>query len=130
MVRVTDRNDAHTGGLSLLDGHFHSLVGNQLTHGVMSVDNGGDGGLENNLGLGVDLNHTLLNALVVTNHTLHTMGLDAEQVRSQQDILNDVSFLLVEAELGESIHAEAMQGIIGPILVSHKTFLTFHFITF
>ena len=58
------------------------------------------------------------------------MGLDAEQVRSQQDILNDVSFLLVEAELGESIHAEAMQGIIGPILVSHKTFLTFHFITF
>ena len=34
--------------------------------------------------------------------------------------LDDVSFLLGEAELLEGVHAELMEGLIGPILISHS----------
>ena len=89
----------------------------------MGVDDGGDGGLENDLGLGVDLDHALLDALVVTDHALHAVGLDAEQVGGQQNVLDDVSFLLVEAELLECVHAELVQSLVGPILICHSDFL-------
>ena len=94
-------------------------MGNQLAHGIVGIDDGGNGGVEDHLGLGIDLNHALLDALVVADHALHAMAFDAKQIGGQQDILDDVSFLLGKAELLECFHAEAMEGFITPILICH-----------
>ena len=92
-LRIGDHGvQSLAGGLALGNGHLHSLMGNQLTHGIMGIDNGGNGSFKNDLGLGIDLDHTLFDALVIADHTLHTVGLNAVKVRGQQHILNDVGF--------------------------------------
>ena len=119
VVGVPDGDDAHASRLGLLDGHFHGLMGNQLSHGLMGVDDGGDGRLEHHFGLGMDVDHAFFDALVVADHPLHTVGLDAVQVGSQQNVLNDIGLRFGEAELLERFHAQPVQGVIGPVLICH-----------
>ena len=125
VVGIAHGDNAHAGGFRLFNGHFHGLVAHQLAHGVMGVDDSGDGSLKDHLGLGVNVNHTLFDALVVAHHPLHTVGLDAVQVRGQQHILNDVGFRFRKAELGERVHAQPVQGFIGPVLICHSVFLLY-----
>ena len=120
VVGVPDGDDAHASGLGLLDGHFHGAVGNQLTHGFMSVDDGGDGRLEHHFGLGMDVDHAFFDALVVAHHPLHTVGLDAVQIGGQQNVLDNIRLGFGEAELLERFHAQTVQGVIGPMLICHK----------
>ena len=112
MIGVARGDDAHAGGLGLLDGHFHGQMTDQLTHAVVPVDDGGDRRLKHNLGLCIDMNHALFDALVVAHHALHAVRLDAVQICSQKHILNDVCFRFREAEFFKCVHAEPMEQLV------------------
>ena len=120
MVGVAHGNDAHAVGLGLGNGHFHGLVAHQLAHGLVGINDGGDGSLKDHFRLCVNVDHAFFNALVVAHHPLHAVGLNAVQIGRQQNILNDVRLGLGEAELLERVHAQTVQGVIGPVLICHE----------
>ena len=120
VVGVTDGYDTDTGGLCLLNSQLHSLLTYQLAHAVMAVDNSRDGGLEDYFGNSIHMDHALFDALMVANHTLHAVRLDAEQVGGQQHILNGVSFSVVKAKLQKCVGTELLEQIIAPILITHS----------
>ena len=119
MIGVARGDDAHAGLLCLLDCQLHRKMTDQLPHTVVPVDDGGDRRLKHNLGLCIDMNHALFDALVVAHHALHAVRLDAVQICSQKHILNDVCFRFREAEFFKCVHAESMEQLIRPLLVSH-----------
>ena len=112
MIGVARGDDAHAGLLCLLDCQLHRKMTDQLTHTVVPVDDGGDRRLKHNLGLCIDMNHALFDALVVAHHALHAVRLDAVQICSQKHILNDVCFRFREAEFFKCVHAESMEQLI------------------
>ena len=119
MIGVARRDDAHAGLLCLLDCQLHRKMTDQLTHAVVPVDDGGDRRLKHNLGLCIDMNHALFDALVVAHHALHAVRLDAVQIGGQQNVLDDVRLCFREAEFFKCVHAEPMEQLIRPLLVSH-----------
>ena len=121
MVGIADGDDANAALLCLFNGERHGLVTDKLAHTVMSVDHGGDRRFKDHLWLGVDMDHTLFDALVITYHTLHTVTLDAIKVARKQDVLNNVGFCFGETELFKRLHAERMERFIFPMLIAHNT---------
>ena len=77
-----------------------------LTHAVMTVDNCGDWSFFYDFRFSVDFDQAISDTFVVTNHTLHTMALNTEQVGSQKYVLDDVSFFFGETKFLESVHAQ------------------------
>ena len=120
MVGIADGDDANAALLCLFNGERHGLVTDKLAHTVMSVDHGGDRRFKDHLWLGVDMDHTLFDALVITYHTLHTVTLDAIKVARKQDVLNNVGFCFGETELFKRLHAECMEYFVPPMLIAHN----------
>ena len=117
MVGIADGHDGHAGLLRLCDGQLHGLMAHQLTHGVVRVDYGGNRRFVDDFGLGVNVDHALLNALVIAHQALHAVALDAVQVRQQQHVADDPGFAFAETKLLERIHAEGVQLVIGIVQV-------------
>ena len=130
MVGITDGDHADTDLLCLLNGHHHCLVTDHLTHAVICIQHSGNGGLKYHITLGLDLDHALLDGLVVTVHSLHTVALDTDPVGHQQHIADDLGFLSAEAELLEGIVAQCLQLIIFPILITHCVLLSSNYLAF
>ena len=84
----------------------------QLTHSVVPVDDGGDRRFKHDLGLCIDVNHALFDALVIAHHPLHPVRLNAVQIGGQQNILDDVRLCFREAEFFKCVHAESMEQLV------------------
>ena len=117
MVGIADGHDGHAGLLRLFDSQLHGLMADQLTHGIVRVDDGGNRRFVDDFGLGVNVDHALFNALVIAHQALHAVALDAVQVRQQQHVADDPGFAFAETELLERIHAEGVQLVIGIVQV-------------
>ena len=68
------------------------------------------------------MDHALFNALVIAYHALHAVRLDAVQVGGQQYVLNDIGLRFRKAEPLKGIHAECVERIIVPMLISHEKY--------
>ena len=103
MVGIADGDDANAALLCLFNGERHGLVTDKLAHTVMSVDHGGDRRFKDHLWLGVDMDHTLFDALVITYHTLHTVTLNSIKIRHQKHIFNVLALFVTEPESAKCI---------------------------
>ena len=120
MVGIADGDDANAALLCLFNGERHGLVTDKLAHTVMSVDHGGDRRFKDHLRLGIDMDHAIFDALVITHHALHTVALNAIKVACEQDVLNNVGLRFGEAELFKRLHAERMKRFVFPMLIAHS----------
>ena len=81
----------------------------------MAVDDGGNGSLKNDLGLGVHMDGAVFDGLVVAHQTLCAVGLDAVNVGKQQHVGDLLGFLAGKAEFFKSVHAKALDGVDGKV---------------
>ena len=97
-----------------------------MTHAVMGIDDGGNGGLENRLRLGINLDQAIAYILMVLHQTGSSVGFDAVQIGKQQHIGDARCFLRIKTKLLESILSESFQFFIGickiHVMPSHLSF--------
>ena len=94
MAGVTNSDHTHTILLSLLDSHLHSLVTDNLTHTVVTVDNCGGLGLFDDLKVGNGVLDTCLDSVKVDRlEAVAAVRLDAALVALKQNVSTDLSIL-------------------------------------
>ena len=119
MVGLAHGHDADAGRLRLLDGLLHGERADHLPHAGMAVDDGAHGRLEDDFRHGVDMDQPLFDSLVVADHALHAMALDAVQVGGQEHVADPIAVALVEPERPEHVGAELLQRFEFPGHVCH-----------
>ena len=105
-VGISNGYNCHTNLLCLFNGNTHRLVAKELTHTVITLNNGRNGSFKNNFWLCVNLDKTFFNALMITHKSLHTVRFDAVKVTCQQNVNDNFAFALIKAEFKKCIGAE------------------------
>ena len=102
---VTNSNHTHTVLLSLIDSHLHSLVTDNLTHTVMSVNNSGGLGLLDDLKIGYGVLNTCLDSVKVDRlETVAAVGLDTALVGFEKNVCADLRVLAGNAVAYERVN--------------------------
>ena len=91
----------------------------------MAVNDGGNGGLKHDLGLGVHMDGVVFDGLVIAHQALGAVAAGAVEVSQQQNVRDLTGFFGVEAKLDEGVVAEALQLGIGVFDSTHEKILSF-----
>ena len=120
MVGVTHAHDADAGRLRLLDGLVHGEDADKLPHARVAVYDGAHRGLENHFRLGIEVDLPLLDPLMVTDHALHAVALDAVQVGRKQHVVDLPALIIAEPERLEYVGAELLESLQAPFHICHR----------
>ena len=104
---IADNDHAHAVFLGLVDSHSHRLVSDDLTHTVMTVNDGGGGGLFDDLKVGYGVLDTCFDAVKVDGfEAVYTVGLNAALVAFKQNIRAYFRVLTRDAVANKAVYDE------------------------
>ena len=129
MIGVPDRDHAETMLAGFVNGHVHSPDAQGLTHAVIAFDHSRERSLKHHFGLGVQLDQSAGNFLMVPNQSLNSMGLNPRQIRRQQNIRNLAALFLCKMISLKHLAAKGFQLFIRYVMVLHSNRPTFHIVS-
>ena len=124
MAGIADGDHAHAVLLCFFDRHRHGFETNDLSHAVVTVNDGGGGGFLQNFEIGDGVLNTCFDSVDIDRlEAVASVRFDAAAVAFKQNVCTDTGILCRYARADESIRDERFGGFPIKINFCHEFLL-------